>query len=72
MQADGICFINKMILERELNKLGFSFEAVKKKWAGKGYLILNSQGRYYWNASVNGFKGNFVKLNTNNQNACSE
>lgn len=72
MQIDGICLINKTILERELGRLGFSFEAAKKKWAAKGYIVLNSQGRYYWNASVNGFKGNFVKIDTNKQNARSE
>ncbi|MBR6636573.1 MAG: DUF927 domain-containing protein, partial [Phascolarctobacterium sp.] len=65
VHSDGTCLVNKMILERELNKLGFSFEAIKKKWAARGYLITNTQGRYYWNASVNGFKSNFVKLNTN-------
>jgi hypothetical protein len=69
MQSDGICLINKTVLERELNKLGFSFDAVKKKWAAKGYLVLTAQERYYWHASVNGFKGYFIKIDTNKQNA---
>jgi hypothetical protein len=68
MQTDGVCLINKAILERELGRLGFSFDAVKKKWGNKGYIITNTQGRYYWDASVNGFKSYFVKIDTNKRN----
>lgn len=41
--SDKIYF-NKSVLEREMSKMGFSFNAVKKKWAQKGY-INNYDGR---------------------------
>lgn len=62
LNSDGSILINKTVLERELGKVGFDFTAVKKKWAAKGYLILNSQGRYYAQTTVCGVKGNFVQL----------
>lgn len=60
----GRIVIIKSVLERELTRLGFEFAAVKKKWANKGYLIRNSQGRYYGCYSVNNVKGNYVIIAT--------
>lgn len=54
--------INKTVLERELNKIGFDFNAIKKKWLEKGYLEPNSQGRYFHRTSLSGIKSNFVKI----------
>ena len=62
LNSDGSILINKTVLERELGKVGFDFVAVKKKWAAKGYLVLNSQGRYHFQTTVCGIKGNFVQL----------
>jgi uncharacterized protein (DUF927 family) len=58
------CFIwfNKQILIRELNAVGFSFEAVKKKWDEKGYLLKNSQGRYHHQRKVNNFTALYMKI----------
>ncbi|MDO4920949.1 MAG: DUF927 domain-containing protein [Phascolarctobacterium sp.] len=43
---DGIVYINKSILERELRKKNFEFNAVKKKWVDNGHLK-KVNGRYY-------------------------
>ncbi len=64
LNSDGSVLVNKTVLERELSKVGFDFTAVKKKWAAKGYLVVNSQGRYFHNTTVAGMKGVFIKLNT--------
>ena len=64
LNADGSVLVNKTVLERELGKVGFDFTAVKKKWAAKGYLVVNSQGRYFHSTTVAGMKGVFIKLNT--------
>lgn len=58
--------INKTVLAKIMNDNGYDFNACKKKWAANGYLELNSQLRYYHAASVNGVKGNYVKLRSRN------
>lgn len=56
------CFINSMILTRELKKGGFEFNTIKKDWSEMGFLQKNSQDRYIYQTTVNGQKGNFVIL----------
>lgn len=51
---------NKTVLERELAAMGFSWNAVKKKWAAKGYIETNSNGRYTRQTSVNGAMSTYV------------
>ena len=58
----GEILINKDVLCRQMDLNGFSFDTVKKDWAQKGYLILNSQGRYVHQTHCFGAKGNFIKL----------
>lgn len=58
----GEILINKDVLCRQMDLNGFSFDAVKKDWAQKGYLILNSQGRYFHSTKCFGAKGMYVKL----------
>lgn len=54
--------INKTVLTQELQRQGFSFDAVKKKWADSGKLILNSQGRYFSNGSLRNIRTNYVTI----------
>ena len=57
-----VLYVNKNVLENIMNKNGFDFDACKKKWSERGYLRLNSQGRYYSNQSLHGQKGYYVEL----------
>ena len=61
--TDEEVFFNKTVLERELDKVGFDFASVKRKWADRGYLIKNSQDRLIWQTSVSGIMASFVKIN---------
>ena len=54
--------INKTVLVRELQNLGFNFDAVKKKWAEKGYLLKNAYGKYASRASIDGENAYYVCL----------
>lgn len=61
IEGDTVTII-KFVLVRELDKLGFDFNAVKKRWAQNGYIIKNSQGKYVLQSWVGGQKGNYVVL----------
>ena len=54
--------INKTVLVRELQNIGFNFDAVKKQWAKQGYLLKNACGRYAICTKVDGEKGYYVCL----------
>ena len=54
--------INKTVLVRELQNIGFNFDAVKKKWAEKGYLLKNAYGKYASRASIDGENAYYVCL----------
>lgn len=60
--GDGVVLINKQILCTELDKAGYDFNAIKSEWAKKGYLILNSQGRYVHQTKCYGVRASYVKL----------
>lgn len=60
--GNGEILINKDVLCRQMDLNGFSFDSVKKDWAEKGYLILNSQGRYVHSTKCFGAKGLYIKL----------
>lgn len=62
IREDENIFFNVSVLKRELSANGFEFDAVKKKWAEKQYLIKNSTGRYVHCTTVNGTKANYVNL----------
>ena len=52
---NGDVKIIKTVLDRLLKeKCSTSFDTVKQKWADKGYLTKNSQGRYYSGGRLNG------------------
>lgn len=43
---DSTVLINDSVLKEELKAKGFEFDAIKKSWAQKHYIILSSDGRY--------------------------
>lgn len=55
-------YFNKSVLEREMQKMGFSFNSVKKKWAEKDY-IKSYDGRYSNNQSFFSTKTRCVCFN---------
>ena len=59
---DGGYFVNKGILERELQNIGFQFNAVKKQWADKGYLQKDSRGGYYYQRNEQGSRCEYVYM----------
>ncbi len=61
---DGGYFVNKGILERELQNIGFQFNAVKKQWADKGYLIKDNKGGYYHQRYEDGQRCEYVYMKT--------
>ena len=62
---ENVVYFNRLILEVEMAKLGFSFDAVKRSWAAAGYLLRTADGKYAWPSSVDGVKSYYVKLLTN-------
>jgi len=66
--TDEEVFFNKTVLERELDKVGFDFASVKRKWADRGYLIKNSQDRLIWQTSVSGIMASSSKSTQNVRN----
>ena len=58
-----VAVINKVVLCEFLEKSGYDYAAVSKKWAAKDRVAKNSQGRYIHNTKVYGIKANYIKLN---------
>lgn len=62
-KIDGeILILNRDVLLDYLNKSGFDYTAVSKKWAEKEYLIRNSQGKFIHSTKVYGIKTSYVKI----------
>lgn len=61
-KANGYIFINKTTLEKELEKAGFDYNAVKKKWVAAGHLVKTAQGKFYAVYSLNRIRANYVCL----------
>lgn len=59
---DNFVLINKAKLVELLNAGGFDFNAVKSKWAQRGFLVPNSQGKLLHCTKCHGIKGNYIKL----------
>lgn len=58
----GRIAIIKSVLVQELDKHGFSFEAIKAKWTEKGYLIKNKQGKMMHQTKRKGIAINYILL----------
>lgn len=58
-----VAVINKDVLCDFLDKGGYDYAAVSKKWASKDRLIRNSQGKLVHQTKVYGVKASYIKLN---------
>ena len=58
-----VAVINKDVLCDFLDKSGYDYAAVSKKWASKNRLIRNSQGKLVHQTKVYGVKASYIKLN---------
>ena len=59
---NGVIMINKTVLEQELEKNGFDFSALKKKWAESGHLLKTTQGRFSNVYRLHNTRANYVAL----------
>ena len=67
-KIDGdFAYINTSVLKKFLSDNKYNFDAVKKEWATKGYLIKDSRGQYTVVQRVNGLATRRVKLCINLQ-----
>lgn len=55
-------YINKNVLCRIMEDVGFDFDAVKSKWAERGYLERDYKNRYTSYKSMNGTSAYYVKI----------
>lgn len=60
--SGNFAYFNKNVLARIMNDEGFDFDAVKAKWAERGYLERSAQGRYYQSLQKHGVKSMYVKI----------
>lgn len=56
-------FINKTVLEREMNSAGYSLNACLSKWADKGFLERSTDGKYRRRTTINGKLTTGYKIN---------
>lgn len=61
-EVPTIAVINKDVLCDFLEKGGFDYVAVSKKWAEKGYLVKNTQGKCVHQTKVYGIKASYIKV----------
>ncbi len=59
-----VVIINKDVLCEFLEKNGFDYSAISKKWAAKGKILKNSQGKYVHQTRVYGIKASYIKIVT--------
>ena len=57
-----VAVINKDVLCDFLEKSGYDYAAVSKKWAAKDRLVKNSQGKFVHQTKVYGMKASYIKL----------
>ncbi|MBA2215220.1 DUF927 domain-containing protein [Sellimonas intestinalis] len=62
-EQQPVAVINKDVLCDILERNGFDYAAVSKKWAAKGRIIRNSQGKMVHQTKVYGVKASYIKLN---------
>lgn len=58
----GYCYINKSVYVAELNKVGFDYTAIIRKFAENEQIERNTQGKFIHQTHVYGIKSNYVKL----------
>lgn len=63
--VSGVIKINKSVLCDFLDKNGFDYTAVSKKWAERKQIRKNSQGKYIQQTKVNGVKASYIFFENN-------
>jgi len=58
-----VAVINKDVLCEFLEKTGFDYAAISKKWAEKNRLVKNTQGKFVHQTKVHGIKASYLKIN---------
>lgn len=59
---NGVATINKYKLVDFLQDKGYDYGSVMPKFAERGYIIRNSQGKYVHQTKVRGWKASYIKL----------
>ena len=62
IEEEDICLVNKNVYTEALNKAGFDFTAVIRKFADRNQIIRNSQGKFSHNTKAFGIKTNYIKF----------
>ena len=62
IEEDDICLVNKNVYIEALNKAGFDFLAVIRKFAERNQIERNSQGRYTHSTKAFGVKANYIRF----------
>lgn len=62
-ESPPVAVLNKDVLCDFLEKSGFDYAAVSKKWAEKDRLVKNSQEKFVHQTKVYGIKASYIKLN---------
>ena len=57
-----ILIVNRDVLLEFLDRNGFDYTAVSRKWNDKGYLKITPQGKFVHNTKVYGIKSSYIKF----------
>lgn len=61
-RGDGFVMFNATVLRRILSDESFDFDAVKKSWADKKYIVPDSRGKYAHSTKCHGIKSQYIKF----------
>lgn len=59
---ENFAMVNKNVLMQHLSDNGFDYSAVTRKWADRGYIIKNSQGKNIHQTKVYGRKASYIRV----------
>ena len=59
---NDVATINKSVLTECLQRNSFDYGSVMRKFAERGYIMRNSQGKYVHQTKVRGWKASYIKL----------
>lgn len=61
-EEEDTCLVNRNVYIDALNKAGFDFSAVIRKFADREQIVRNSQGKFSHQTKVFGIKANYIKF----------
>lgn len=61
-EENETCLVNKSVYSESLNKAGFDFAAVIRKFADRSQIERNSQGRFTHATKAFGVRANYIKF----------